>query len=195
MRRLITVMLLALTCAACSSMGGKRHEPDQAQAPSREIAILNHGYAMLYNKAGEFSKINKLLLVKIQTDKVGHVIGDLGNYGDTMQKRLKKMVGNYPSLHLDDTGLPVIEAEKRRELSSYFLHKMLPLVGRTGKAFDRTILQTQKEEINQARMYVKALIVHERSAHRKTMLRHMKKHLDTLYKRVSDLLEANYYAT
>ncbi|MGH8128266.1 MAG: hypothetical protein ACRETC_07850 [Gammaproteobacteria bacterium] len=192
-RNVFSILCAALLCAGCSSMGTPRHEPDQSQAPSREIAILNHGYAMLYNRAQEFSKIDKLLYVKINTDAVGNFIDALGKYGDTMQKQLESLTRRYPSLSLKDTGLPVIEAKKRSGVAHYYLMSMLPLVGKSGKAFDRTILQVQSEELNQARFYVRALISEERNDNRKQLLEGMKKRLDQFYKQVSTLLEKNYY--
>ncbi|MGH8272959.1 MAG: hypothetical protein ACRES9_01700 [Gammaproteobacteria bacterium] len=174
-------------------MSAPKHEPDQSQAPSREIAILNHGYAMLYNKAEEFSKIDKLLYVKNNTDAVGKFIDALGDYGDTMQKQLESLTKRYPSLSLKDTGLPVIEVKKRAGVAHYFLMSMLPLVGKSGKAFNRTILQVQREELNQTRFYVRALISEERDSNRKHLLEGMKKRLDQFYKQDSALLEKNYF--
>jgi hypothetical protein len=190
---LCLVACVALLCAGCSSSSAPVHEPGQSQAPSRKIAILNHGYAMLYEKAGEFSKIRKLLYVKGNTDTVGQFVDELANYGDKVQKELESMTRHYPSLSIEDNGLPVIERKKRSGVSHYFIKKMLPLVGRSGKDFNRTVLQTQKEELNQARYYVRALISEERESNRKHMLKAMQKRLDQFYKQASQLLEDNYF--
>ena len=186
--------VVAATCPSCSTVGAGSPEPDQAQYPSKELAVLNHGYALLYNKAAEFSKIRKLLYVKINTEAVGNFISDLGDYGDTIQDKLDSLTHRYPSLSVKDTGLPKIETEKRDAVSSYYLHHMLPLVGRSGHEFDRTLLQTQREELNQARFYARVLIKHERDENRKRLLTGIQKKLDGFYDRVTSLLEKNYYA-
>ena len=168
-------------------------KPEQTEAPSQKLAILDHGYAMLYNKVLEFTKIHKLLYVKIHTRAVGDFMDALDQYGETLQKQLENMTKQYPSLSISDTGLPVIEAEKRSELSHYYLMQMLPLVGKSGKDFDRVLLETQSLEINQARLYAGALIGQERDSGRKAMLEGIEKHLDQLLQQADDLLEKNYY--
>lgn len=196
-RRTKTTLVLAAVMAVstgCSMTGPTAAEPDQAQYPSHELAVLNHGYALLYNKAAEFSKIRKLLYVKINTEAVGDFISDLGQYGDTLQQRLDSLSHRYPALSMKDTGLPLVEKKKRDAVSGYYLHHMLPLVGRSGHAFDRTLLQTQREELNQARFYTRVLIQEERDANREKLLKKAKQRLDALYQRVEDLLKKNYYA-
>ncbi|MGH8428416.1 MAG: hypothetical protein ACRES7_10625 [Gammaproteobacteria bacterium] len=196
---------VSILCVACSSMNTPpaQQKPTQQNTTQQEptpdngqqLAILNHGYAMLYEKAQEFTKIHKLLYVKINTKAVGDFMDALDQYGDTMQKQLEKMVKQYPSLSLTDNGLPVIEVKKRAGVSHYYLMQMLPLVGRSGKDFDRTILQTQSEELNQARFYARALLDEERNSNRKQMLQGIQQHLDQLYNQALSLLQKNYYSS
>jgi hypothetical protein len=191
----VLIVSLALLSLPCVSVGAPQNESGQTKASSHTITILNHGYAMLNNKAKELSNIHNLLRVKVQTKAVGDIMDELSQYGDKMQKQLKGMTKRYPSLSLEHTGLPEIEVKKRKAVSDYFLKKMLPLVGRTGRAFDRTILQTQLQILNQTRFYVRELIDEEHNQNRKHMLKGMKKHLDHLYKQVFDLLNKEYYRT
>jgi hypothetical protein len=150
---------------------------------------------MLYNKAKEMAEIHNVLRVKVQTKAVGNLIDDLSQYGGKLKKQLKEMTKNYPSLSVQHTGLPVVEAKKRTAVSHYFLKQMAPLAGRTGKDFDRTILNTQREELNQARFYAQVLENEERNKDRKHMLKDIKQHLDQLHKRIENLLEHNYYCS
>jgi len=146
--KLLSVLIFAtlLPLATCAA-----HQPDQCEQDANhpQIAILNHGYAMLYNKAQELAKIHNVLRVKVQSKDTANVIDALSNYGHTLSKQLKNLVKRYPALSLKDTGLPLVEKKKRSALSHYYLKKMAPLAGRTGKDFDRTILETQREELNQ----------------------------------------------
>lgn len=188
------VCIFGLVAAVAGCAGVPLSHSEQNAVPSEKIAVLNHGYALLYKKARELAGIHKLLVVKSQSKKTGDMIDALSDFGSNLSKKLEKMVKQYPSLSIEHTGLPKVEKKKRGGVRDYFLEKMAPLVGRTDKAFDRTLLMTQREELNQLRFYASSIASVERSSHRKHMLQRVRQHADKLYKRLQNLLQKQYYS-
>lgn len=187
---IVIVISLFLPLSVCSA---KQPSPGERHAAHRQIAILSHGYAMLYNKAQELAKIHDLLRVKIQSKDTAQIIDAISNYGQTLSKQLKSLVKRYPALSLKHTGLPLIEKKKRTALSHYYLKTMAPLVGRSGKDFDRTLLETQREELNQVRFYASAIASEERDPNRKKLMQQVRQRTNKLYNRLFNLLKSKYY--
>lgn len=190
--KLLSIVVLAtlLPLATCAA-----HQPSRCErnASHPQLAILNHGYAMLYNKAQELANIHNMLRVKVQSKDTANVIDAISNYGHTLSKQIKRLVKRYPALSLKHTGLPLVEKKKRSSLTHYYLKKMAPLVGRTGKDFDRTILETQREELNQARFYASAIASVEKNKSRKKLMKGVVRRTAQLYGRLYGLLKSKYY--
>jgi hypothetical protein len=70
---------------------------------------------------------------------------------------------------------------------------MAPVVGKTGKAFERALLLSQVGVLNNIRFLAEVVKDAEKSEQRKVLLEEVRTRLNGLFQRVIDLLEQDYF--
>lgn len=162
-------------------------------AEAEKTRALSHGYAQLYRTVSGLKHLDKALYVKVESDKFEAVIEAISDYAGDLSDQLEKLAQDYPSLNLEDTGLPKVELKKRRAVVKDRLEDMAPIVGKTGVDFERTMLVSVLGPVNSMRFLAEVLHEEEKDAHRKAFLAKTKDRLDGLFHRVMTLLERDYF--
>jgi hypothetical protein len=171
-------------------------KPQSESAPAESIhknRVLSQGYAQLYEAASGLQHVKKLLYVQFESEKVGAMIEDISKYGEKLAGQLERLVANYPGLRIDDTGLPEMEIKKRKAAQWDRTFSLVPIVGQTGKEFERTLLLTQSGALNQLRFLAEVMHDSEKDDNRKAFLREVKQGFDSLYDKVVKLLNDEYF--
>ncbi|MEC9408121.1 MAG: hypothetical protein VX549_12705 [Pseudomonadota bacterium] len=157
---------------------------------------LNQGYAQLFWTADKLQHINKLLLIKLESDPVESIIDALADTMAGDADDLEHFADTVPAFSLDDDGLPEYEWAKRRSVfASRGLDVGLPLVGRSGEDFERTLLLSLSAALNQQRHLVRVMRDDEPVAAVRQWLAETETSLDALYQRFEDLLQARYFCS
>lgn len=154
---------------------------------------LSYGYGQMYKTASGLKHLKKMLHVKVESGKVSTLIEDIAGYADKLAGQLEKLDREYPGLRIDDPGLPEVETKRRKAVVWDQVFIMAPIVGKTGKDFERTLLLSQAGVLNNVRFLAEVIKDSEKSDQRKTFLAEAKTRLDDLYQRVVKLLEQEYF--
>lgn len=187
------VVAMLLTLSACAALGGKK---DLSERPvSEKNRVLSGGYGQLYEAASGLKLIDKLLLVKVESDEFDRVITAISTYAGELSEQLEQLDKDYPSLSIDKTYLPEMEVAKRKAAANARIKDLAPVVGRTGKDFERTLLLTESGGLNQQRYLAEVMIEAETSEQRKQFLRGVAKRYTELYRMDVELLNKSYFSS
>lgn len=101
---------------------------------------LNDGYSDLYSSAQGLAQVDKIFYVKIESDDVQRVVEDVTYYSGRLAQRLTSLSADFPALALDrQTTPPLLKAADEAQKKAT-LKRFAPIVGTSGKAFERGIL-------------------------------------------------------
>lgn len=155
--------------------------------------VLSEGYSQLYDSASGLAYLDEFLVLKFESKATDAVITDIAEYAATLKGQLEQLAKDYPSLSLDDDGLPVLEKRTRSAVQQDRIVSLAPLVGRTGANFERTLLLTQSGALNQLRFLTQITAEAEKSAERRAFLNEAKQTFARLYGEVVQLLNEQYF--
>ncbi|WP_169727547.1 hypothetical protein [Granulosicoccus antarcticus] len=82
-------------------------ENDERTDADRNL-ILSEGYSQLYEAAQGLKFLDEALLLKVETDDFQKVAENTADYFARLEKTLEQLNRDYPSLRLDNNGLPVL---------------------------------------------------------------------------------------
>ena len=199
----LAVSAVAVLLGGCAGLG--RGEParerttvtrsdDLEKLPEADRnRVLSQGYAQLYDAAKGLRWLDDFLLVKFESDATKKVIVDLATYSSELKVQLEELSRNYPSLALDDDGLPLLERNKRKAQQMDRAKTLLPLVGAHGADFERTLLLTESGALNQLRFLAQALADAEKSTPRREFVLGVRQRFDGLYVETVRLLDRKFF--
>ena len=143
-------MLLFLTaCASASKQSASNDGNGESSENDRDNEFLNDGYSLLYQTVSGLRFSDDLLLVKSESDTVQKVEENIADTASDMRGELEQLAENYPAIDLERAPLPEIEVKKRSAVNNDRLASIAPLVGRSGPAFERTLLLSNSGALNQ----------------------------------------------
>jgi len=154
---------------------------------------LEQGYALLYELVSTLRHVNKVFLVKFESDDVQALTDDVSERLTEVTGKLESMAAGNPGFDLENTGTPRFASETRKAMSLARVKSFAPLVGSTGTDFERTLLLTQAGQLNQARYLSEVLADAEANVDRQRFLMELNGEFDELYGRVDELLKEQYY--
>jgi hypothetical protein len=154
---------------------------------------LSYGYGQLYKTVSGLKHLKTMLKVKVESGKINTLIEDISGHADKLAGQLEKLNREYPALRIDNPGLPDLETKRRKAVVWDQVFVMAPIVGKTGKDFERTLLLSQAGVLNNLRFLAQVIKDAEKSNQRKTFLAEAQTRLDDLYQRVVHLLEQEYF--
>ena len=207
------LMLMALQgCASFASSGegvNSANTSNQSGADSRSSSagldevedlsdadqnlILSEGYSQLYEAAKGFKFLDEALLLKFETDEFQAFVEQTSAYFADLETTLEQLNENYPSISLDNTGLPLLEKRTRSAVQKARLASLAPLTGASGIEFERTLLLTLSGAFNQLQFLVREMQDVEKSDERITLLMDMQENFDRLYAADLELLDRKYF--
>lgn len=191
--------ILAGACIALSACAPVQPQRDEAARPletrsdAERTRMLSHGYAQLYQSAKGLAKLDKLLLIKVEADATQQVIDGVADYAKRLTAQLEDLSRRYPSISLEDDGLPVLEKRKRKAQEKDYKHSLRPFKGATGADFERTLLLLESGALGQLRFLAQALADAEHGGPRHEFARGVVRELDRHYVASVQLLDRRFF--
>lgn len=164
-------------------------------ATQEQNRVLSQGYSQLYQMLSGMQHLNKANYLKVESDKVEAMNEAIASSAAAVVDQLEKLAEDYPSLTIKDTGLPELEQKKRRAIRMDRIRDLAPIVGRTGKDYERTLLVIEAGLLNSARFLAEVIKEEERDEKRAEMMARTKERFDGLFNRILKLLEQDYFCS
>lgn len=162
-----------------------------ARTPARPDSPTSEGYSLLYEIVSQQKHVDTLLLIKVESDAVDRIIGEISSYAATLEERLVGLAKDDPRLDLGRQILPEMAVRTRQSIQAEQLKELL---GATGKDFERRLLLSVSGPLNQARHLARVMREAETSRERKAFWQDVQTRLDAQYRRVMGLLEERYFS-
>lgn len=189
LRRMIFTLLLAGLAAGCANVEKVSRHPDA----SKQRRVLNEGYSMLYKDAGNLDLGELILYVKVESEAVHKVVTAVAEVGGQMKKDLERIAKDHSGVRIDLDPLPEMEKRKRAAISKDRARYFAPVIGHSGREYERTVLIGYANGLNHERHLCQVMAEAEPDASLKKFLLDAEKRYDDLYDRVTELLEKEYF--
>jgi len=201
---LVGVCVALSGCAALSNggSGGKAHSTaaqqssvaaDNPFAGESARAQLNDGYSSLYSQLQGLSKADRIFYVKVESDDVQRVAEDVTGYSSDLSTRLETLSGQFPALDIHrQTTPPIIQATHKAQLKGT-LKLFAPVIGKTGKAFERGLLIRLLGAMDQQRYLTQTLAAQETDPALKQIMQGASARFAQLFDEINTLLNARFY--
>ncbi|MEO7854026.1 MAG: hypothetical protein ABIR94_17500 [Rubrivivax sp.] len=192
--RLLFVLAVVIAVAGCGSLPGTGEASDKvSRSGDAQLDLLNQGYSLLYADVSGLRLVDKLLLVKFESDSTQAIVEAISDYSAKLATQLEGVAKRYPSVRIDLQPLPEVEKRTRAAANKERALSFAPLVGRSGADFERTLLLTLSGALNQLRFLAQVTAQEERNDERRALLEDAQKNFDSLYRRTLKLLDERYY--
>lgn len=155
--------------------------------------ILNQGYSMLYKDVSRVEMTQLILYVKVESAPVNELVTAISEYSGALAQNLERIARDYPAVRIDLDPLPEMEKRKRSGVNRERALSFAPVVGRTGRNFERTILLSLSAALSQESHLCKVLAEEEPDPGLKKFLVESQGRFDGLYARVVALLDREYF--
>src|ERR1041384_2320802 len=185
MRFLILAMVLAATACAtdCKKPGNL----------SEQRRVLAEGYSMLHKDAFTLSAVRGLLYVKEESDAFDDYVTGVSKYGGELHDELERLAKDYPGVRVDLDPLPEMEKRKRLATGWDRFKEVAPVTGEKGRTWERTLLISLVNGLNQERHLCEEMAKEEPNAQLKKFMSDQQAALTRLWARGERLLEKRYY--
>ena len=137
-------IVAAIALGGCANLGDGQgstaSHPAFNAGPQSARDHLNDGYSDLYSSAQGLAQVDKIFYVKIESDDVQRVVEDVTHYSGQLAQRMEQLRRDFPALALDrQTTPPLLKAADKAQKKGT-LKRFAPVVGTSGKAFERGLL-------------------------------------------------------
>jgi hypothetical protein len=183
----ILALLAALFVTACACDCRK---PDELGETRR---VLAEGYSMLNKDSFTISSVRGLLYVKQESDDFDRYVTAVSEYGSQLHDDLQRLSKEYPAVRTDLDPLPVLEKRKRLATGWDKFKDVAPVTGKSGRAWERTLLISLVNGLNQERHLAEEMAKIEPNAQLQKWLREQEAAMTKFWEQGEALLEKRYY--
>ncbi|GAB3672948.1 hypothetical protein [Salinisphaera aquimarina] len=192
---LLIAMMIALS--GCSTLGsGSLGSSPASSSVAAQPSVrdrLNDDYSELYSTADGLSQVDRIFYVKIESDDVQHVVRDITDYSGQLAQRMTTLTGEFPALAIDhDNTPPIIQAAHDAQKKAT-LKRFAPVVGDTGKVFERGILIRLLGAVDQQHYLAATLAEREPDAALAKIMANVSKRYAGFYEEIDTLLKKRFY--
>lgn len=164
-------------------------------ADDERIEQLGYGYTAFYDTAEQLSLVDKALWLKVESDGVDALVTRMAKTMGALADELEVLASQSPAVSLEDDGLPKYERAKRQSVTiQRSLDLGAPLLGRSGRDFERVLLLSLTAALNQQRHLLKVMQGDEPSAQRAQWLKDAKQTIDQQYEAMVVHLQRHYFS-
>ncbi|MDN5937090.1 MAG: hypothetical protein L0H83_00340 [Salinisphaera sp.] len=161
-----------------------------AEGPKYNVQALSEGYALLYRTLGRIDMLPNLLWVKFESDPVDALATAVNDQVGKAVDRLQAYADSHPGIDLADTGLPLVERQRRDNTVKTVLKELLT---RSGGRFELYFLLVMANLLNQIRHIAQALHELDQDQAGKTLTHETHQRFDRQYQKTMALLQASYF--
>lgn len=187
---------LGLLASGCAGIDAKNDAANENSTPQERQALrqeLNEGYSLLYASVKSLSQTDKVFYVKLESDGVQRVMGDVSDYAGQFQADLERVATDYPAVSIELDPLPEIEKRKRASVGKDTLKSLAPVVGKSGAAFERKLLLSASGALNQLMFQCQVMAAEEPESALRKVLSDAQARFAALYDDVVVLLNDKYF--
>ena len=188
----IALSLLLMAVPACKPTADAE-APVHAAATDDARRALNVGYSLLYQQAIGIPKLRWLLMFKDTSRNLDTLTTALLDDYRQLAATLDDLAGKYPALRLDAETMPVLLVETRTAIGLDLAKEIAPLTGDSGRRFERALLLTFYNALDEQRHLVGVMIEREPEPGLKQFLVTTRAQLDRRRREIGKLLERRYF--
>ncbi len=159
--------LVCLSLGACSKsdLAGRSNESGRCEAPWREPNLsLNPGYVLVYQTMDNLSGIDKVLLIKAESDPFEKVIKSVADYAGKLAGQLEELDEVDDGIDLKGQSMPDVILQARKAIGQELRGKIGgPFRGAEGKELERSLLLMLDVGLSESRKVVRELARRETS--------------------------------
>lgn len=194
----LATMFVAVLVAGFSLFGcSNRTQPSAkgCEEPWREPdRSLNPGYVLLYETMDAFSGMDKVLLVKRESDPFEELLESVADYAGHLADQLEELDERDDQIDLEGVSLPEVIGAARKAMGAEVRETVGgPFKGATGSELERTLLQSLDLGLSESHYLVRALARRESSEERHAILQDANQKLGGLSRAVKRQLEARHF--
>ena len=182
-------LILAATLAMVSCATDCK-KPDNLNEQRR---VLAEGYSMLHHDTFTLSTVRGLLYVKEESDDFDKYVTAVSEYGGKLHGELEKLAKEYPAVRVDLDPLPEMEKRKRVATGWDKFKQIAPITGEKGRTWERTLLISLVNGMNQERHLCEEMAKEEPNAQLKRFMAEQQDAMTKYWERGEALLEKRYY--
>jgi hypothetical protein len=187
---MVLVLVAGALLGGCSHVNENTRPPPDKTSPRTQLAI---GYTLLYQEAEGIPKLKWLLMFKDKSSQMAQLTNELLDYYRQLAASLQKLSTQYPAVRLDVTAMSEIETEERKAIGMDQAKDFAPLIGKSGKDFEREALLMFYDALNEQRHLVDVMLKRETDPGLAKFLETTKSQLDERYAKVGALLNRHYF--
>ncbi|GAA3967338.1 hypothetical protein [Allohahella marinimesophila] len=168
----------------------------QEHSPSGDVsgkAVLENGYAQLYELTSTLKGADTILNFKASTDGFGDLVNELATDQASMAEYLESMAKDEPMYDLANTGYPEISKRTWNSAKTDRLLSYSPFFGRTDDNFERTYLLSLTNALTQQYHLLEVMSDLEREKERLLMLREFQSDVGRYYDEVVSKLNRQHF--
>jgi hypothetical protein len=184
-----TLLLLAL--APISRPSDNPASPPEKSAARKQLSI---GYSLLYQEADGIPKLKWILMLKDKPEEMGRVTNQLLAYYQKLSGTMRELAKQYPAMRIDVPTMSEIEANTRKAIGEDLAKDLAPLVGKSGTKFEREVLLTFYDSLNEQRHLAGVMLPLETNVALKKFLEKTKMELEEHYAEIGALLDRRYFS-
>lgn len=199
MNRYVVVALAATMLSGCAVLHGSNTSADAAPtargATGDESAReqLNDGYSSLYTQLNGLSQVDKIFYVKVESDDVQHVVEHVTDYSGQLAQRLETLSDQFPALDIHRVTTPPIIKAVHKAQRKGTLKMLAPVVGESGKAFDRDLLIRLLGAVDLQRYLTQVIAEREPDPALAQVMQNASHRFGQLYDEINTLLTRRFY--
>jgi hypothetical protein len=195
---IVATTILLSSCAAfapdCPCSSGKKADDNRSKTHmGDQRLILAEGYSIMHKDATTIGAVRTLLYVKKESDEFHKIVTEVSDYGSHLKEELERLSKDYPAVRVDLDPLPEMEKRKRFSTGLDRFFEIAPLTGKKGAEFERTLLISLANGLNQERHLAEAMAKEEPNEQLKKFLTDTDATLTAYWKRADALLERRYF--
>jgi len=167
-----------------------RHQPAAAATKREQIRI--DCYSLLHDLLDQQKNVDKLLLVKLESDELNHLIKTIAAASAAGARALERFAAQDGSFNLKQLSLPLGEIETRSAIAST---KSRQLLTSAGVNFELKLLLTQAEALSYAWHLSKVAAAHESHPERVHHLTALSDEMKDLHRQTVSLMRSRLIAS
>jgi hypothetical protein len=142
MNRFNSTLLAGVLFCGCAHL--KKTQSADNPVPSEKLEVRNNAASLLYNLLGDEKNVNKILIIKHNSEELGQLIKAISEAAAADEKQMEQLATNDPSLDLYAIELPPGEKAARDAVARTKEHELL---FSSGQKFEFNLLLTQAEAL------------------------------------------------
>jgi hypothetical protein len=184
-----TIFLLGFCAFLTCGFGWFKKKEKVVTVKAEPAAVLENGYALLFDLMGDEKDVSKLLIIKKETSELHELIKAIAVRAKVAHEDLETLGKADARLNLKDQGLPAAETATRQSISKM---KGRELLAAKGTELELLLLLTQNEALTYGSNLTGLLAASESDAKRKAFLEQLAADLGDLRGRVVKMMLNHY---